>query len=164
MVLIKMCRTELKIKLARGCPERRVFLYFADGEGKGREPSCSCRDRVLPGAAVQYHAGGKHNKLQQKKPSVVANLWKTRYWKWSDIIFSGVFFSLSSVSTAVRAQDEDGADASNGRTDTSSSNSVSISNSISSCEVSKIVRSLQMPLASLWLPLLMRFRAFASQY
>ncbi|KAM6379528.1 LOW QUALITY PROTEIN: caspase recruitment domain-containing protein 11 [Pluvialis apricaria] len=38
----------------------------------------------------------------------------------------------------VRAQDEDGADASNGRTDTSSSNSVSISNSISSCEVSKI--------------------------
>lgn len=48
----------------------------------------------------------------------------------------------SPASAAVRAQDEDGADASNGRTDTSSSNSVSISNSISSCEVSKIVRSL----------------------
>lgn len=42
------------------------------------------------------------------------------------------------VSAAVRAQDEDGAEGSTGRTDTSSS--VSITNSISSCEVTKIVR------------------------
>ncbi|KAM9291830.1 caspase recruitment domain-containing protein 11 [Morus bassanus] len=51
---------------------------------------------------------------------------------------SPVSMNKTSEFQAVRAQDEDGADASNGRTDTSSSNSVSISNSISSCEVSKI--------------------------
>uniref|UniRef100_A0A8V0Z729 Caspase recruitment domain-containing protein 11 n=1 Tax=Gallus gallus TaxID=9031 RepID=A0A8V0Z729_CHICK len=51
---------------------------------------------------------------------------------------SPVSMNRTSEFQAVRAQDEDGADASNGRTDTSSSNSVSISNSISSCEVSKI--------------------------
>uniref|UniRef100_A0A8B9DYT4 Caspase recruitment domain-containing protein 11 n=1 Tax=Anser cygnoides TaxID=8845 RepID=A0A8B9DYT4_ANSCY len=51
---------------------------------------------------------------------------------------SPVSMKTTSEFQAVRAQDEDGADASNGRTDTSSSNSVSISNSINSCEVSKI--------------------------
>lgn len=57
------------------------------------------------------------------------------------MLLSGVFSlcaSLVPVSAAARAQDEDGAEGSTGRTDTSSS--VSISNSISSCEVTKIVR------------------------
>ncbi|XP_010217022.1 PREDICTED: caspase recruitment domain-containing protein 11 [Tinamus guttatus] len=51
---------------------------------------------------------------------------------------SPVSMNKTSEFQAVRAHDEDGADASSGRTDTSSSNPVSISNSISSCEVSKI--------------------------
>ncbi|CAM5142970.1 unnamed protein product [Eretmochelys imbricata] len=46
--------------------------------------------------------------------------------------------SKASDFQAVRAQDEDGADASSSRTDTSSSNPVSINNSVSGCEVGKI--------------------------
>ncbi|KAH0631998.1 hypothetical protein JD844_019980 [Phrynosoma platyrhinos] len=50
----------------------------------------------------------------------------------------GVRFS----SSAVRGQDEDRADTSSSHADTNSSNPVSISNSVGSCEVGKIVRNL----------------------
>lgn len=94
--------------------------------------------------------------------SAVVHLWKTLHWECSDMLLSGVLcllFPCVPVSAAVRAQDEDGAEGSTGRTDTSSS--VSISNSISSCEVTKIVR---MPLACLQSSLLMWFRAFTTHY
>ncbi|XP_019397564.1 PREDICTED: caspase recruitment domain-containing protein 11 isoform X2 [Crocodylus porosus] len=51
---------------------------------------------------------------------------------------SPVGMNKASDFQAIRGQDEDGADASNSRTDTSSSNPVSINNSVSSCEVGKI--------------------------
>lgn len=140
-----------------------VLCREVAGEGKG---SGAAENGARPAASAQRRVGG--NEITWRGTiilRVVASLWKALYWKWSDKIFPWcLYFSLSSVSAAVRAQEEDGADASNGRTDTSSSNSVSVSNSISSCEVSKIVRSLQVPLACLWPSLLMWFGAFATRH
>lgn len=156
--VIKTYRTELKDKAGKR-PSRVACMLWLCQEALGEGKGTGCFLQPLPSAGR-----GKPDKLKWKdnlkccgksvKDSVLKVIWHNFLWCLD--------FSLSSVSTAVRAQDEDGADASNGRTDTSSS--VSISNSISSCEVSKIVRTLQVPLACLWPSLLMWFRAFATRY
>lgn len=121
----------------------------------GRNRSQGCR----AGACLGPLSRSKWKREQKCSGTCVKGL----HWKCSDMLlsFSGVssLVSLVPVSAAVRAQDEDGAEGSTGRTDTSSS--VSITNSISSCEVTKIVR---MPLPCLKPSLLMWFRAFTTQY
>lgn len=145
----------MREKVGRSLCRGWEFLCFA-GNSWGRGAGSAGQVRVQGPWPVQ-------EQLQwQGNMSAVAHLWKAQHWKCSDLLVSGVFSlgaSLVPASAAGRAQDEDGAEGSAGRTDTSSS--VSITNSISSCEVTKIVR---MPLACLQPSLLMWFRACTAQY